>query len=115
MKRQRRTAGRQRDRLAVEDQLARRHALQRLDDFGHRCRDIVQVARVDLDLVAGLVDLNARAVDLPFERRGAQARQRIGDVVGRLREHRLHRPMQCDGVARECARPFRQRDTSDKA
>ena len=47
LERLRRAAGGERDRLAVEDQLARRQRLQRLDDLGHRRGDVVQAARVD--------------------------------------------------------------------
>ena len=42
-----------------------------------------------------LVDLDARAIELPLEGRGPERAQCIGDAVCRLREHRrhgLHRP-----------------------
>ena len=72
LERQRRAVGGERDGLAVEDQLLRGQRLQRLDDLGRRRGDVLQRARVDLDLAARLVHLHARAVDLPFERRGAE-------------------------------------------
>ena len=100
LERLRRTARGERDRFAVEDQLARRQVAHRLDDLGHRGRHVVQGARVDPDLVAGLVHLHAGAVDLPFEGGGAEQRERRGDVVGRLREHRLQRAEQRDREAR---------------
>ena len=46
--------------------------------------DVVERARVDAHVVARLVHLHARAVELPFERRRSpSSRQRVGDVVGR--------------------------------
>ena len=51
--------------------------------------------------------LHARAVELPFERRGAEPRERVADVLRRLGEHRLHRLQQPDREARE---PWRARD-----
>ena len=65
-------SGLQRDRFAVEDQLARAHRAQRVDDLRRRCRDVVAVAREDAHVVTCLVHLHARAVDFPLERRGAQ-------------------------------------------
>ena len=70
-------SGRERDRLAVEDQLARRQRPHRLDDLRHRGGDVVQVAGEDAHLVAGLVDLDARAVELPLERGGAERGERV--------------------------------------
>ena len=94
-------SAREGDRLAVEDELLRRQRLQGLDDLGHRGGHLLQRAGVDLDLAARLVHLHARAVDLPFERGGAELGHRRGDVVGGRGQHRLHRPVQGDGEAGE--------------
>ena len=93
----------QRDRLAVEDQVSDTPtAPQRLDDLRHRRRHVVAAARVDTRTSSpDLVHLDARAVDLPFDRGGAERVQGCDDIVGWLREHRrdrLHRPQR--GVAR---------------
>ncbi len=91
LERLRRAARGERDRLAVEDQLARRQRPHRLDDLGHGRGHVVEVAREHAHFVAGLVDLHARAVELPVERGGAERFERARDVVRGLREHRLHR------------------------
>ena len=80
----------QRDRFAVEHNLARRHRAHNRHDFGHGDRDVAQVPRVDLHLVADLVDLNARAVELVFERGLAQRGERLADAGRRIGQHRLH-------------------------
>jgi hypothetical protein len=54
LERQRRAVGGERDGLAVEDQLVRGQRMQRLDDLGRRRGDVLQRARVDLDLAAAL-------------------------------------------------------------
>ena len=76
-------------------------AAQRLDDLGHGGGHVAQRAREHADVVAGLVHLNARAIELPLERGVADAAERILDVVGRIGEHRLHRPHQLHAEARQ--------------
>ena len=97
--------GAQRDRLAVEDQLARRQ--RRAPPRRSRAPrgDVVELARVDADLVARLVDLDPRAVELPLDaRRCRAARQRLGDVVGRsARASAARGRKQRDREAREAA------------
>jgi hypothetical protein len=84
----------QRNRLAVEHELARAACAHGLDQLRHGRRDLVQPARVDAHDVALAVHLHARAVQLVVERGAVQARQCVLHVVGRLREHRLQRPEQ---------------------
>src|SRR5262249_58652585 len=45
--------------------------------------------------------LDARTVELPFEKRRAKVGERRGHVLGRLREHGEHRPHQADGESFE--------------
>jgi hypothetical protein len=56
------------ERLAVEDGLGDREAAHRVDDPGQRVGDLVEVARVDADLVAAAMDLDPDAVELPLDR-----------------------------------------------
>ena len=84
-------------------------ARDRLDDLGHGAGHVVELAREDAHLVAALVDLDARAVELPLERRLAEPRERLGDVLGGLRQHRLHRPEQLDRKPREPGRALAER------
>jgi hypothetical protein len=72
LKRKRRRVGAKRDRLAVEYQRLRAASAHQLDDLRHPRAHVVEVARVDAHLVARLVNLHARAVELPLERGGAQ-------------------------------------------
>ena len=93
------------DRFAVEDRGARGKLARELDDLRRGRRDVVARARVDAHVVPVLVHLHARAVELPFDRRlAADARHRVVDVVGGLREHRRERLEQRDAVARTALR-----------
>jgi hypothetical protein len=85
-----RSAGRgERDRFAVENHLARRQAVHGLDDLRHRRGHFVRAARVDAHGIADLVQLDARAVHLPFEcDLAAELRERFADVRCDLRQHR---------------------------
>jgi len=71
----------------------------RLDDLRNRRCDVVQPPGEDPHLAAGLVDLDARPVQLELERRIAHPAESLVQVLGRLREHRLHRTEQLDPVA----------------
>ena len=87
-------------------------------DLGYRRGDVVAGACVDANVVAVLVRLHARAVELPFERRHGNARHRVRDVVGRLRQHRRERLKQRDGEAAQTCRAVGERgrrDTRDPA
>ena len=53
-------------RLAVEDRLGHRQPADRVGDPGQRVGDLVEVPRVDADLVTAAMDLNADPVQLPF-------------------------------------------------
>jgi len=55
------------------------------------------------------VHLDAGAVELVFERRFAQLRERGGDVVRRLREHRLERAEQLQAKPRQPGGALRER------
>ena len=81
----------------------------RLHDFGHPPGHLVQVARVAAHLVARLVDLHARAVELPLEGGRAEQRQRFVDILRRLRQHRQHGLHETDGETREPRRTFGER------
>ena len=73
-----RPSGAERDRLAVEDERARPgRARDRLDDLRDPVGDVGEVAREHADVVAEPVDLDARAVELPLDRRGADPRQSV--------------------------------------
>ena len=63
----------QRDRLAVEHQLAHRQRQRRLDHLGHPVGDVVQAAGEDRDVGARPVHLHPDAVELPLDRRRAPA------------------------------------------
>ena len=83
--------GAQRDRLAVEHGAADRQRQRDVDDPGHAGGDVVERAREDADVAPVAVDLDADAVELPLDRRGAELVHRGGDVRGRRGEHRAHR------------------------
>ena len=83
--------GLQRDRLAVEHDLARGQREHRLHHLGHARGDVVEAAREGAHVVAAAVDLQARAVELVLDGRRPGLRQRAVDVVARRREHRLDR------------------------
>ena len=57
--------------------------------------------------------LHACAVELPVEGRGAEALERVGDVLGRLREHGLHRLENFERKTRETCLAFGERGFSD--
>src|SRR5439155_11941016 len=75
LKRQRPAIRPESDRLTVEDGVREWQASRRFDDLGHGASHIVQLTRVDPHLVALLVDLNARAVELVLERRLTEPRE----------------------------------------
>ncbi len=88
--------GPQRNRLAVQNQGRRRECTRRIDDLRHRNSDIAQAARVDPDLVARFVQLDAGTIQLVFEIRRTDFVDRGVDVAGRPGQHRLHRSEQRD-------------------
>ncbi len=55
------------------------------DDLGQTVGDVVEVAREHAHVVAGAVHLDARAVELPLDRRGPGCGERVGDVLRRSR------------------------------
>ena len=86
-----------------------RQATDRFHHLGYRLSDVVQLAGEHPHLVARLVNLDTRAVELVLERSlaflPAQVRQRLPHIVGGLREHRLQRAEQLDTKAGEARRP----------
>ena len=82
LERQGTAVGSQGDDLTVQNELAGRQGARDLDHLRHGCRDVAQVARVDAHLVARLVHLNARAIELVLERR----------IVHAVRTHRRRPP-----------------------
>ena len=113
LERLRPAVGAQRDRFAVQDRLAHGQPLHRLDDLRYGRGHLVEPAAEHAHLVPGLVHLHARAIELVFERGATERAERIGDIVGGLRQHRPDRPEQLDGEARQPrfgprrARPWR--------
>ena len=93
------TVGPEGDGLALHHQLAGRQRPCPLDDLGHARGDVLEMAREDPDLVARLVHLDARAVDLVLERGLAQPLQGLLHVLGRVREHGSHRLEDAQGEA----------------
>ena len=81
LKRMRPPVRTKRDDLAVENQLAGRQRADELDDFRHRVGDVTQGPREHADLVAGLVHLNARAIQLVLQRGVVQTVERRVDVA----------------------------------
>jgi len=61
------------ERLAVEDGLTDRQFEHSLDDARQGVRDLVEIPRVDADLVRAPVDLDPDSVELPFHRRALEA------------------------------------------
>ena len=101
------------DRLAFEDQLARRQRAHGIHDLGHSRGDFVEPARVHPDLVARLVDLDPCAVELPLERGLAQLGERLGRAVRAAGQHRQHRPEELHREARERRGALGQRGAGD--
>jgi hypothetical protein len=110
-----RSVGAQCDHLAVQNQLRRRQAAHHLHDFRNGVGHLPQIAREDLDLVAGFVHLNARAVELPFDRHIAiEVREGFVDVGRGLRQHRLHGTKELDVEARQLVHLPGERGTGDR-
>src|SRR5947199_210203 len=106
LERQRRAVRPQRDDLAVEDELARRQGLDGLDQLGHGRGDVVPPAREDADLLPGLVDLDAGAVQLQLEGGLAEPLQGLGDVPRRRGEHGLEGAQQLEAETVEPGPPL---------
>ena len=115
LERVRPTVGAQRDRLAVEDQPLGGKRAHQLDHLGHRPGDVAQAARVDRDLGAILVHLDARAVELELERRLAELLHPLGQVVAGRGQHRLERPEQAHAEPVEPGLAFLERRARDFA
>ena len=88
-------------------------APDRLDDLGHAVGDVREAARIGAHLVVPAVHLQARAVELPFDPRPADALERLRHADGGLREHRLHGAEQLEPEAREAGRALREGDVRD--
>ena len=71
--------------FSVENEVLCRQRPCCLNEFRNRGRDIVQPARINDNVVAGLVQLDAGSVELVFQRRLAQVSERALDVLSGLR------------------------------
>jgi hypothetical protein len=89
------------NRFAIEHKLTRLDCPPRFDHFGNCRGDITQIACVDLDVVAALVHLNSRAIELVLERRFAQIAERLLNVNGRFGQHRLDRLEELEAEPRQ--------------
>jgi hypothetical protein len=79
--------GAQCDDLAVQDQRMRFRRGHDVDHFRDCWRDGLQAARKYPHLGSQLVRLDAGAVELPLERGGSEAGDRLGGIARRLRQH----------------------------
>src|SRR5579883_1236663 len=70
--------------FAVEDQIAGGQRTNGFDHFGRGRRDVVQLARVEADVIAVLVDLDTCAVELVLEGEIAELFDRFFDAFGGL-------------------------------
>ena len=104
------------DGFAIEDQGVLRKSAYRRDDLRHGGRHIVQAAGVEAHVVADLVDLDARAVHLPFKLNFArQLDQGLADVGRRLRQHGRDRREQLELEFLECRDSLHQGGAGDGA
>ena len=85
------------------------------DDAGEAVGDVVEVAGVDAHVVAGAVDLDAGAVELPLHRRRAGVAERLGDVGGAGGQHRLDRVSTASRTASSASRALVQRQRGGAA
>ena len=108
LKRVGRAPGLEHDGLAVEDQRLRARALDSGYDLGSGGRHVVAGARIDAHVLSAFVCLHAGAVELPLERRHGNACHRVGDVIGRLRQHRGEWLKERDRVAAQTGRAVGQ-------
>ena len=89
------------DGFAVEDQGVRGEVAHRGDDLGEPFGDVVEVPGVHAHLVARAVHLDARAVELPFDRGEAGRGERLRHVFRGRREHRQDRSQHVERDLRE--------------
>jgi hypothetical protein len=79
--------------LAVEDAAIGQALAQRDLELGEVAAERLEIAALDVDVVAGLVDERAEAVPLGFE----QPAVAVGDSRRELRQHRLERRLEGQG------------------
>ena len=79
-------------RLTIEHHACHRQAADHGDDLRESGRDLVEVAGIDLHVVTDPMDLDPRAVELPFNRRQADGFDRRADRGGCRGEHWLNTP-----------------------
>ena len=89
------------DGFAVEDQRVRGEVAHRGDDLGEPFGDVVEVPGVHAHLVVGAVHLDARAVELPFDRGEAGRGERLRHVFRGRRKHRQDRSQHVERDLRE--------------
>ncbi len=107
------TGRRERDRLAVEHDLADGKRADGVDDLRQRGGHVVSGAREYPDVVAGPVRLDACAVELELERRLTPFRQHVGGVAGGVRQHRRDRAEEIEREPRQARSAFAQRGARD--
>ena len=93
----------ERQHLAVEDERrADELVSSRLDDVRQASRDVGEPARPDRHALSVAVELDARAVVLVLERRGAAvSREHLAEILGDLGEHRQERHARLHARRRE--------------
>ena len=106
-----RAVGFQRDRLTVEHDRVDRKGESHLDHLRHAIGDVGEAPRERAHVPSEPVHLQASAVELPLDGRGSKSLEGTLEVVGRLREHRLHgtQDLQLEAGARARHRRARQR------
>ena len=107
--------GPERDRLALQHHLARRQRAGPLHHLRHAPGDVLEVAREHADLVAGLVELDARPVELVLERGRPETFERGPHVLRRARQHGRDGRQQAQREARQSRSTFLQRHARDFA
>src|SRR5256884_1018289 len=80
------------DRLAIQDDFLHLKLSSRIYYLRNSHCYVVHQTRKHLHVVALLVNLNPRAVEFVFERRGTGTLERLRHVIGGLRQHRLDGP-----------------------
>ena len=115
LERPRPTVRAERDRLALDHDLAHGQPSRPLHHLGHARGDVLQVACEDPHLVARPVHLQPHAVHLVLEGRLAEPIERLLRVVGRVREHRRDRREELQRESREPGAAFVDRRARDRA
>ena len=106
------------EHLAFENEVASRQGARGFHHFRHGRRNVVEGAEEHHHVAAGTVHLDARAIELEFERRLAQIGERRFHALRGLRQHGLNRAEDFHAAAIEPGRsrlPQQARHRSDVA